>query len=91
MIKQFLIITAMLIAIGGCSSNIEKIEDREDRRDVMNAALGCDLNYAEAEALDEDEARLCRAKKLEADKKERDRNYAIEKGAKVNTSPNYSV
>ena len=62
MIKQFLIITAILIAIGGCSSNIEKIEDREDRRDVMNAALGCDLNYAEAEALDVNEANLCRKK-----------------------------
>ena len=84
MTKQLLIITAMLIAIGGCSSNIEKIEDREDRRDVMNAALGCDLNYAEAEALDVNEANLCRKKKLDADKKERDRNYAIEKGAKVN-------
>ena len=57
---------------------------------IGDAASGCDLNYAEAEALDEDEARLCHAKKLEADKKERDRNYAIEKGAKVNTSPNYS-
>ena len=62
MIKQFLIITAMLIAIGGCSSTIEKIEDREYRRDVMNAALGCDLNYAEAEALDVNEANLCRKK-----------------------------
>ena len=59
MTKQLLIITVMLIAIGGCSSNIEKIEDR-DRRDVMNAALGCDLNYAEAEALDVNEANLCR-------------------------------
>ncbi len=59
MTKRLLIITAMLIAIGGCSSNIEKIEDR---RDVMNAALGCDLNYAEAEALDANEANLCRKK-----------------------------
>tara|TARA_B100001142_G_scaffold208048_1_gene206187 strand:+ start:217 stop:474 length:258 start_codon:yes stop_codon:yes gene_type:complete len=84
MIKQFLIITAMLIAIGGCSSNIEKIEDREDRRDVMNAALGCDLNYAEAEALDEDEARLCRKRRLNADMKERSRCDVISGGACVN-------
>ena len=59
MTKQLLIITFMLLAMGGCSSNIGKIEDR---RDVMNAALGCDLNYAEAEALDVNEANLCRKK-----------------------------
>ena len=62
MIKKLLIITAMLIAIGGCSSTIEKIEDWEDRYKIQNAAMGCDLTYAEAEALDVNEANLCRKK-----------------------------
>ena len=84
MTKKLLIITAMLIAIGGCSSTLENIERNVERGKIMDAAMGCDLNYAEAEALDVNEARLCREKKLDADKKERDRNYAIEKGAKVN-------
>ena len=47
MTKKLLIITAILIAIGGCSSTMEKIE----RMDVTDAAMGCGLSYAEAEAL----------------------------------------
>ena len=46
--------------------------------------MGCDLTYAEAEALDVNEANLCRKKKLDADTKERARNDAIRQGAKVN-------
>ena len=47
MTKKLLIITAILITIGGCSSTMEKIE----RMDVTDAAMGCGLSYAEAEAL----------------------------------------
>ena len=74
----------MLLAMGGCSSTIEKIEDWEDRYRIQNAAMGCNLTYAEAEALDENEANLCRKKKLDVDTKERARNDAIRQGAKVN-------
>ena len=82
--RKILLLTAMFIAIGGCSSTIEKIEDWEDRNKILNAAMGCNLSYAEAEALDINEANLCRKKKLDADSKERARNDAISQGAKVN-------
>ena len=80
MAKQLLIITFMLITIGGCSSTMEKIE----RLDVTDAAMGCGLSYAEAEALDEDEARFCLKRRLNADMKERARCDVISGGACVN-------
>ena len=79
MTKQLLIITAILIAIGGCSSTMET-----ERMDVTDAAMGCGLSYAEAEALDEDEARLCRKRRLNADMKERTRCDVISGGGCVN-------
>ena len=80
MTKKLLIITAILITIGGCSSTMEKIE----RMDVTDAAMGCGLSYAEAEALDEYETRLCRKRRLSADMKERSRCDVISGGACVN-------
>mgnify|MGYP005681751787 FL=1 len=80
MIKKPLIITAMLLTICGCSSTMEKIE----RMYVTDAAMGCGLSYAEAKALDEDEARLCRKRKLNADMKERTRCDVISGGGCVN-------
>ena len=80
MTKKLLIITAILITIGGCSSTMEKIE----RMDVTDAAMGCSLSYAEAEALDEDEVRLCRKRRLNADMKERTRCDVISGGGCVN-------
>ena len=32
---------------------------------IIDAAMGCDITYAEAEALDKNEAKLCRTKKYE--------------------------
>ena len=39
-------------------------KDKKDRGDVPEAAMGCGLSYAEAEALDEDEARFCLKRRL---------------------------
>ena len=60
-IKRLLFITGMLILLG------IYIKEYINEAMIGDATSGCDLNYAEAEALDEDEARFCRAKKLEAD------------------------
>ena len=84
MTKQLLIITFILLAMGGCSSTIENMDRMGENIRIDDAAMGCNLTYAQAKALDEDEARLCRKKKLEANRKERERNNAISKGAKVN-------
>ena len=82
--RKILLLTAMFIAIGGCSSTIENMNRMGENIMIDDAAMGCNLTYAQAKALDEDEARLCRKKKLEANRKERERNNAISKGAKVN-------
>jgi hypothetical protein len=47
MAKQLLIITFMLLTIGGCSSTMEKIE----RMDIRDAAMGCGLSYAKQKHL----------------------------------------
>ena len=77
---KLILITAMLIGIGGCSSTMEKVE----RMDLTDAAMGCGISYAEAKELDEDEARLCRKRRLNADMKERARCDVISGGACVN-------
>lgn len=59
-------------------------KDKKDRGDVPEAAMGCGLSYAEAEALDEDEARFCLKRRLNADMKERARCDVISGGACVN-------
>ena len=78
--KKLILITAMLIGIGGCSSTMEKVE----RMDLADAAMGCGISYAEAKELDEDEARLCRKRRLNADMKERTRCDVISGGSCVN-------
>ncbi len=78
--KKLILITAMLIGIGGCSSTMEKVE----RMDLTDAAIGCGISYAEAKELDEDEARLCRKRRLNADMKERTRCDVISGGSCVN-------
>tara|TARA_B100000459_G_C8528227_1_gene179327 strand:- start:178 stop:420 length:243 start_codon:yes stop_codon:yes gene_type:complete len=77
---KLILITAMLIGIGGCSSTMEKVE----RMDLTDAAIGCGISYAEAKELDEDEARLCRKRRLNADMKERTRCDVISGGSCVN-------
>ena len=77
---KLILITAMLIGIGGCSSTMEKVE----RMDLTDAAMGCGISYAEAKELDEDEARLCRKRRLNADMKERTRCDVIAGGSCVN-------
>tara|TARA_B100000965_G_scaffold373878_1_gene364698 strand:- start:178 stop:420 length:243 start_codon:yes stop_codon:yes gene_type:complete len=77
---KLILITAMLIGIGGCSSTMEKVE----RMDLTDAAMGCGISYAEAKELDEDEARLCRKRRLNADMKERTRCDVISGGSCVN-------
>ena len=69
-----------LLILGGCSSTIEKVE----RMDLTDAAMGCGISYAEAKELDEDEARLCRKRRLNADMKERTRCDVISGGSCVN-------
>ena len=79
----------MLIAIGGCSSTLENIERNVERGKIMDAAMGCDLNYAEAEALDVNEANLCRKKlKLIRGKEVRTTEYRSSK-LPVQTSINH--
>ena len=78
--KRLILITAMLIAIGGCSATMEKVE----RMDLTDAAMGCGIPYSEAKELDEDEARLCRKRRLNADMKERTRCDVISGGSCVN-------
>jgi len=77
---KLILITAILIGIGGCSSTMEKVE----RMDLTDAAMGCGISYAEAKELDEDEARLCRKRRLNADMKERTRCDVISGGSCVN-------
>ena len=77
---KLILITAMLIGIGGCSSTMEKVE----RMDLTDAAMGCGISYAEAKELDEDVARLCRKRRLNADMKERTRCDVIAGGSCVN-------
>ena len=69
-----------LLILGGCSSTMEKVE----RMDLTDAAMGCGISYAEAKELDEDEARLCRKRRLNADMKERTRCDVIAGGSCVN-------
>ena len=69
-----------LLILGGCSSTMEKAE----RMDLTDAAMGCGISYAEAKELDEDEARLCRKRRLNADMKERTRCDVISGGSCVN-------
>ena len=70
-IKQLLFIAGMLGLLG------IYIRDFIDQAMIGEAAEGCDLKYSEAEALDNDEARLCREKKLDADQKEREKRRAL--------------
>ena len=69
-IKQLLFIAGMLGILG------IYIRDFIDEAMINEAAKGCDLKYSEAEALD-DEARLCREKKLDTDQKEREKRRAL--------------
>ena len=69
-----------LLVLGGCSSTMEKVE----RIDLTDAAMGCGISLAEAKELDEDEARLCRKRRLNADMKERTRCDVISGGSCVN-------